>query len=263
MKPFAAALLTWIALAATLNAAEEPLRIERIQPQATVTPHALHKPSTAADRTALPFFLARADRIEEREEPMPPGRILRAEHGRMDISPGDVILIQHPGPLPTGTTVEILRPGAELKHPTSGEPLGRLIRLLGSARVTGAMAQGSLATVIQATREIQTGDQVALPRPVNTDFTIHDQAPYPLSGVIAHMADDQTEAGAGQVVVVSLGRRERAVQGLTLPIYRISPEGMEQRIGSAILFSIGARASLALLETSLQPVHIGDTLRAP
>ncbi|MBF0182318.1 MAG: hypothetical protein HQM03_20070 [Magnetococcales bacterium] len=262
MKPIPAALSTWIALAATLNAAE-PLRVERIQPQTIVTPHAPQQQATPADRTTLPFFLARADRIEEQEEAMPAGRILRAEHGRMEFGPGDELLIQYPDPLPSGTTVEILRPGAELRHPLSGERLGRLIHLLGSARVTGAIPQGNLASVIQATREIQVGDQVSLPRPVNTDFTIHDQAPYPLSGVITHMANDQTEAGAGQVVVVSLGRRERAVQGLTLPVYRVTPDRLEQRIGGAILFSIGAQASLALLDTALQPVHIGDTLRSP
>ncbi|MBF0126582.1 MAG: hypothetical protein HQM02_05155 [Magnetococcales bacterium] len=298
MPKTAIPLLFWLLLFPIPSRAGDPppLRTERLQPQAIVTPGSGQNSAGQDGMAQIQFHLSQGHRILDAKITPPPqglgeehqhergtttpddrmtsGYILHAGNGRPDMSRGEEVFIHYPTPLPSGATLDVLRPGPVLRDPDTREPLGHLTFRLGSVRIHQTTPQGTTATVTTSLQTLHAGDRLALPSPVNTDFTLHTQAPNPLSGRIIHIQDNLTEVGAGHVVVVNLGRQHRGVQGLTLPVYRArqhlpdptsgkTMEIPEKRIGTAILFHIGSRASFAMLENTLQPVRLGDTIRTP
>ncbi|MBF0272019.1 MAG: hypothetical protein HQL98_08160 [Magnetococcales bacterium] len=258
--------ISWPALADDTDSS--PLRVERITPKSAIRPVDDLQAIPASTVSLIRHALARGDRILSSSTPAP-GRILAAIGERRVIGQGDTIRIRYPTPLPVGTPLEILRPGPMLVDPVNNQPLGQLVRRLGSARVQQSGPQVSLALVDSSFQGIEPGDQLDLPHPVNTDFTLRAQSPHPLSGRVIQVHDGRNEAAAHDLVIVGLGRRDHAFQGLTLPVLRDDrgthpPDPSPQpEIGQAILIQIGDRASLALLTRTRAPIRRGDIVRTP
>ncbi|MBF0190991.1 MAG: hypothetical protein HQL99_07535 [Magnetococcales bacterium] len=244
------------------------LRVERIAPGTAIRPLDDLQAIPASSVSLIRHALARGDRILPPATPIP-GRILGAIGERQVIGQGDMIRIRHPAPLPVGTALDILRPGPMLTDPVDDQPLGQLVKRLGSARVQQSGPQVSLARVESSFQAIEPGDQLDLPHPVNADFTLRAQSPHPLSGRVIRIHDGRNEAAAHDLVIVGLGRRDHAFQGLTLPLLRDDrashpPDPSPQpEIGQAILIQIGDRASLALLTRTHAPIRRGDIIRTP
>ncbi|MEO5330810.1 MAG: hypothetical protein H7839_02195 [Magnetococcus sp. YQC-5] len=247
------------------------LPVERMRPKTILGPNLPQKSEQTDSMTLIRQWLAKGDRILDPNTPPVPGRILASIRGSLTISQGDQILLFYPESLPVGTILDIFRPGPLLHDRQTSEHLGSLLFRLGSVQITRKTPQGLLGVVMTSFVAMQAGDQLDLPRPLNGDFTIHAHAPNPMSGRVVHIQDNQEEAATHMVITVGLGRGNRAVQGLTLPVFRVGRPVSDpvtgetvttpaQPIGQAILFQIGNKASFALLDKSQMPIHVGDTI---
>ncbi|MBF0342089.1 MAG: hypothetical protein HQL95_14175 [Magnetococcales bacterium] len=247
-----------------------PLRTERISPRTAILP--VHEAETVPAETIslLRQYLNRGDRLT-----IPPftapGEILGSLGERPLITSGDAVRIRFATPLPVGARLDILRPGPMLTDPTTSAPLGQLIQRLGALQIRHSGPDGLLAEVTEALQAIEPKDLLDLPRPVNHDFSLHSKAPAPMLGRIVLIRDGMNETATHGLVVVNLGRRHYAVQGLTLPVYRDDrtkslPQADPTRqpaIGEAILIQVGELASLAVLTRTHAPIRRGDVLKAP
>lgn len=250
-----------------------PLRTERIHPQTILSSTNDLNSLTKENFSLIQQLLLRGDRILDANTKAP-GYILGTLNGHQAISQNDKLLIYYPDPLPTGTTLDILRPGPALHDPVSKELLGYIFFRMGSLQTTQTTPEGLTAIVTTFISTMQPGDQLALPNPINTEFNLHSQAQNSMSGSIIYIQDNQEEAASQRVVTVTLGRKDRAVQGLTLPVYRKGEQLIDpvthqsltkpsQPVGYAILFQIGNKASFAMLNNTRMPIHLGDIIRSP
>ncbi|MBF0440060.1 MAG: hypothetical protein HQL93_13210 [Magnetococcales bacterium] len=260
------AIILWM-LCITPSLAEPPpttLRTERLQPKAVVMPTPNATAVTSNKLSRLRQWLAHGDRILESDTPVL-GYITASIRGHDVISQGDTVLIRYEESLPIDTILDVFRSGPVLNHPVSGEFLGRIAFRQGSVRITQVTPQGILAIVTTSLQAILPGDQLAPPQFINTDFTVHANAANSMSGLVLHIRDGLEEAASPMVIAVSVGRRDRAVQGLTLPVYQAgreqSVEMPLQPIGQAILFQIGDKISFAMLDSTKMAVHRGDRVR--
>ncbi|MBF0212010.1 MAG: hypothetical protein HQM00_00455 [Magnetococcales bacterium] len=259
-------------------AQSEPLRVERITPKATVRPLEENTTTPPSLSALIRHALARRDRIVTTPAPLP-GRVIAPLGERPLMGRGDLVRIHYPKALPVGTTLDLLRPGPALIDPVTAQPLGALLLRLGTARVRQSTPHGLIAEITESLQAIEAGDGADLSATIDAHFTPHAKAPQPMAGRVIHIQDGLDETAAPAVILVSLGRRDRAVQGLTLPLYRTdhpstpgktAPAGTASAgtlpppvIGEAILIQIGERASLALLARSQAPIRRGDRIATP
>ena len=235
--------------------------------------HGAHR--SEAQRARLQRLLEESDRILSPHWP-DQGRLHGTWSGRMLIGPGEEVLLDLTQPAPPDTVFMVYRPVIDLTDPHNDEAMGTLAHHVGRARMTGERT-GSLwhARIIKARRELETGDRLLHDYPMTSDFNGPTTSPTPLQGRILHLLDDVEMAGAHQIVVVGMGRREKATLGLILTIRqhrnpipppdpeektRPAPSASHHTIGTATLFHIGEKASFAVLEHTLQPVRRGDEL---
>ncbi|MEO5352505.1 MAG: hypothetical protein H7835_04760 [Magnetococcus sp. XQGC-1] len=188
------------------------------------------------------------------------------------IRTGEELLVHLEQPPVPGSLYLIYRPGFSLTDPLHGTLLGSLARNLGKVQITGEEVNGQWrARIIAIQGEVQLGDRLLHEQNITDDFQIHTHAPAPVSGRILAVADEREVAGAGQVVLVGVGRRDRVSQGLVMSVQRtpgprvdpVTGRGITNRahpIGEATLFLIGERASFALLGPTSLPVSRGDAV---
>ncbi|MEO5363272.1 MAG: hypothetical protein H7838_06570 [Magnetococcus sp. DMHC-8] len=187
------------------------------------------------------------------------------------IRPGEELLVHLAQPVAPGSLLLIYRPGALLTDPATGENIGRVAHTLGRLRITGdRVDQASWrAQVMTIQGDVQVGDRLLRDQEMTTTVQPHTRVPVPVRGRILAFADGVEMGGAGQVVVVGVGRRDRVSPGLVLTIHHTPPPGIDPvngqavragpyPIGSAALFLIGERASFALLGPTIHPVVRGD-----
>lgn len=199
--------------------------------------------------------------------------------GHVLISQGEELLVDLKQSASPGTTFMVYRPVMPLTDPHNGEDMGMLADNLGTAKITGERT-GTLwhARITKARQEMQVGDRLLHDRSLPMDFNgyTHISAPMhekSIHGRVLHISDNMEMAGANQVIVVGVGRRERAVRGMVLTIsqqrHSIPAPGQDSSnntetqtsmhsIGDATLFQIGEKASFALLGTTIEPIHRGD-----
>lgn len=229
---------------------------------------------TLSDRKKqlIRLFLNDTDLLLERS-PLEQGVIIEAVNRRLVITSGNLALVRFPAPLPVGAILTAFRPGPVLTDPATGEAMGRLTYRLGILRVERMVPQGFLARVIDSHREMTSGDRLVRTRTVNLNYQLTNQTPIPFSGRVLRIQNDLEVAAANQVIIVGLGRRDRAIQGLTLNVVRAGdlvsdPEDEKadaiamppEIIGEATLFHIGEKASFALLGNTRRPVRRGDLI---
>ena len=186
------------------------------------------------------------------------------------LGPGEALLLHLEQPAAPGAILWIYRPGVTLTDPANGEVMGLLAHHLGKVRVTGERVEtawrGDLLTMQET---VQTGDRLLRDQEITMDFQRHTLAPAPVRGRVLWLPDGMERAGADQVAVVGVGRRDRVSPGLVLTVRHLPPPTLDpitgqeiqdtpHPIGEAILFLIGEKASLALLGPTSQPVSRGD-----
>ncbi len=188
------------------------------------------------------------------------------------LRPGEELLVHLERSLAPGSTLLIYRPGVTLTDPANGEVLGILAHTLGLVQITGESVENSWqARILTLRGNVQVGDRLLADQGVSGAFQRHTQVPLPVVGRILSLPDEMETAGAGQVVIVGVGRRDRVAQGLVLTIHHAAPPGVDpvtgqvvndalHPIGEATLFLVGEKASFALLGPTFHPVVRGDTV---
>ncbi|MGN7614080.1 hypothetical protein ACQZV8_18580 [Magnetococcales bacterium HHB-1] len=203
------------------------------------------------------------------------GHILAGLNQQETLATGDQVLIRSIKHVAAGTLLDIHRPGNQLIEPETNKVLGRLTRHIGSLRIIDHSESGPVAEVVKVYQEVEPGDQLRKPWVVNSDFNIQTHSGRDLEGKIIQVWEDLEEAGSGQVIVVSIGRQQQAIQGMTFTIIRrgerlenpkadMPPEDVilpERVIGKAVLFYVGEKAGFALLVSSKRSIHRGDIVR--
>ncbi len=278
-----ALLLLWAMPSTIAGAADFPPN-RPLLPTVPLTPRIkigppVHHETKLSDRKKelIRQFLTETDLLLERDLPEQ-GYIIQAVNRRIVITTGNRALVHFPAPVAPGTTLTAFRPGKPLTDPDSGEVMGILTHRLGTLRVDRIVPQGLLAEVVSSHRDMEAGDRLVRTRTINLNFRVHDEAPFPIRGRVLAIQNDLEVAAGNQVVMVGLGRHDRAVQGLTLKIIREGalvpdpdPDSDKKRliamppetIANATLFHIGERASFALLSDTRRPVRRGDWISTP
>lgn len=252
------------------------LRKQHLAPSLLIGP-AVHRQDdrSSTQKAILQQFLKESDRILSPNW-SDQGTIRHAWLGRIFVGEREKVLVHLKQPAPPGTTFMIYRVGLPLTDPWSNEAMGTLANNLGTLRITGKRT-GKLwqAQIIRAKREIVVGDRLLRDRFVPMDFKHNTRTRTPVQGRVLSFPDDMEMAGSQQVVIVGVGRREHAVQGLVLTVSRQAPPlsssnhlppftqediSFSQTISNATLFHIGEKASFALLGNTQQPVRRGDRI---
>ncbi|MEO5368169.1 MAG: LysM peptidoglycan-binding domain-containing protein [Magnetococcus sp. WYHC-3] len=197
------------------------------------------------------------------------GQVLAGLSGRLALATGDDVLLTPGTHWILGQRVVLGREGEVLLDPGDGLPRGRLLHLLGEAVVRRVVPQGAVAEILSAGRDIAPGDLVLTPRPLPPVTALVEQPVQPVDARVLNLLEDVTAAGAGQSVVLGAGRRERLLPGLVLSILEVPPAVAHpgqgepvplppRAVATAVVYSVGERASLALLVECTRPVHRGD-----
>ncbi len=203
------------------------------------------------------------------------------------------VLYARPALTDTTDTFSILGKGKPLVDPVTGDFLGYRAIYKGQAEVTHRGDPTTLH-VTKSAREIMDGDRVL---PVINEPFDHDVTPsipaVPIDAVVIDIPDAITQVATYQVVIINAGSQNGLVPGDMLKIskpgrivsdkYTVNqkeldqnakPEGFEIPspprvklpdfpIGTAIVFRVYDRASLALVVQAKRTVHIGDLLQTP
>lgn len=168
----------------------------------------------------------------------------------------------------------IFRPGKALKHPDTGEVLGYEATFLGEARLLRA-GDPSKLEVTSVTQEILPTDRL---------LEAPDTAPLPyyyprppdkkVYGRILSAINGLAEFGPGQVVSISLGRREGIEEGHVLRIMRHAGRARDpvtgghyrlpdEETGLLMVFRTFNKVSFGLIMNATQPVHLYDAVQTP
>lgn len=249
------------------------LPVVRLTPEVQVT-GAVRQESLISDRQEkmIRYFMDQHLLIMP-EEITGKGYIIGEPDNRTALSMGDRVLLNFEEPVTVGESLAVYRPDVKLEDPINQEMKGVLAIHLGTVQVEQITAEGPLAVITRTFQDITPGDRLMHPVEINNAFTVHSQAQDAMSGRVLHIYGKQDEGGSQQVVAVGVGRRERAVQGLVLQVFRTGRELEDpvsgkkvtmpsQKSGDVILFYVGEKASFGLLNKVTYPVHVGDTVSA-
>ncbi|MBF0144201.1 MAG: hypothetical protein HQL59_12180 [Magnetococcales bacterium] len=254
----------------TLPGGARSLRVERLSPQLRSAPveRLEEGPVAASLREMIGLFQKRSSLLGPMRSTNP-GRVIGAADRRQSLGTGDEILFLFPEPLKRGDLLVVFRRGEPLRDPIGGEDRGTWIAHVGNVRVIGRSAEAYVGEILTSFEAIYAGDFLERYAAINTEFSLVATPPAPLVGRVLKIAEPMDFGADGMVIIVGVGRRERAVQGVRLSVIRSGetvddPVSGEKRplpgrkIGSAVIFQVGERASFALLVRSTDGIRVGD-----
>ncbi|MBF0611343.1 MAG: LysM peptidoglycan-binding domain-containing protein [Magnetococcales bacterium] len=207
------------------------------------------------------------------------GHIVAPTKNHLALGEGETILLSLNDRVFPGEILAVYRNGKPLIHPTTQEMLGVMVEHVGMVRIEQITPQGPVARIIETYTEIEAMDRITWPINLDMNFQIsYPQIEPEVRGAIVALQDQLSEVGNNQVVTVALGRENRLPQGSILTIYRAGraiedparkgswdlypPTSTmpEEKIGTALLFYVGDKASFALLMRISESIKRGDVL---
>ena len=185
------------------------------------------------------------------------------------VSEGDLVFVEGGTStgLVAGETYMVIAPGDIIKHPRSGELLGRQYDFQGQLKILCADETISRGQITQSCREILVGSRLKpmpqLPIPIARipDMpTFCDSAEITRSGVIIDSRDWDLALGEGTLVQINLGSDQEVQPGDFFVIYRESPvKGQPRQIlGELGILTTEARTSTARIVQMRRAMLIGD-----
>ena len=239
-------------------------------------------------------FLSEAHVIEELTADKSP-YVLSFLDSSLIGGPGSRAYVRPLPPENTTTRFDIVRKGRTYEDAVTGEPLGFVARHVGRASLVRG---GDPATVHvdEAVLEVARGDILIAPAEASLPMTFYPRSPVtPVEGRILDAYDSLTLLGRYQVVLIDRGAADGLAQGDVLfidnvgrtvrddigppveaqemreiggvpqygrtgPVYVTLPD---ERAGSAMVFRVFDRMSLALIMQSSRPVRHGDRVHHP
>jgi hypothetical protein len=238
---------------------------EKTEPEA---PPTQLTPSRPADALQDPFHLMKLGAI------LPgalgaEGVVVGREDERQMFGTGDQIYLRPTGnPFEPGEHRFIFRFIRNVYHPLTGRYLGKLVRILGEAKILKLQEGFALAEVIRSADVIQPGDSL-LPIPEEAEAAA-GTAPEGLTGVVVATPDERIGSASLDVVYIDLGKEDGIGPGDRFSILRAGRKASVSQIESVRLPSrqIGElqvvksqeHTSTAVILRSDEPVFRGDRL---
>jgi hypothetical protein len=174
------------------------------------------------------------------------------------------------GMLP-GDSFMMVAPLDVVRHPISGDRVGRFYRYLGRARVLSVQQETAIAEIMHSCHPAEIGallmpfvpEPVPLARrssmrPVNmpADDAVLEQA-----GVIVHVDHSIVSFGEGQVVFIDRGEADDVTPGDVYTIYRLNTPGLPAVVlGELAVLSVNDTTSTARILSSRYTVRVGDRI---
>lgn len=200
----------------------------------------------------------------------------RARTVKTSLTRGDIVYVDGgvgDGMRP-GRMFRVVEPGDRVRHPDSGEVVGRHYRYNGTLRVLSVQETSAIAEIVQACDAITVGERLAsfepepVPlgrrppmRPVNDPPPPAELADAP---VVLHSDAGLVSLGAGHLVYIDRGEADEVAPGDLFTIYRHNTAAEQPPVvlGELAVLSVRPHASLARILESRYPVHLGDPLGA-
>ena len=188
---------------------------------------------------------------------------------REALGEGDVIFInqgRNHG-LRAGDTLRIRRWTRTVRHPSTGDKLGTLVRRMGKARILLAHDNTSTAVIEMSCEDLGIGDELVpweeVPAPMMSELPPFDRLdPTPTggpTGQIVSSRDDLWALGQGQVIHTDLGQHTGVSPGDVLLLYREREHGLpRQMLGQAVILTVETETSTAKVVNSTRESEIGN-----
>lgn len=198
----------------------------------------------------------------------------RARTVKTSLTRGDIVYVDGGvgDDMRPGRMFRVVEPGDRVRHPDSGDVVGRHYRYNGTLRVLSVQETSAIAEIVQACDAITVGARLAsfepepVPlgrrppmRPVNDPPPPAELADAP---VVLHSDAGLVSLGAGHLVYIDRGEADEVAPGDLFTIYRHNAvaERPPVVLGELAVLSVRPHASLARILESRYPVHLGDVL---
>jgi len=191
---------------------------------------------------------------------------------KFDLSFGDIVYIDggRSSGLAPGMQLMAVAPEEKVRHPVTGDVVGRFYGYLGRLRVLTVLEDRSIAEIVQGCVGMRVGAKLMpfqpepvplarppIPRPVNA---------VPASDLTTGPTIVRSEAnifsmGADSLVWIDRGDQDDVAPGDIYTVFRPSPEGNPAvPIGELAILSVKEHSSLAKIVETRYPVYVGDRL---
>lgn len=193
---------------------------------------------------------------------------------KIGLSSGDIVYTDggaNAGMVP-GMVFSVVQPEERVRHPRTGELLGRFYSYTGRVRIIAVQADTTIAEVTLSCAPIESGallkpfepEPIPLARrtPLRGSNDPASAAELADSGVIVRAKDHLVSLGQDHVVWVSLGESDEAAPGDLFTIYRENRPGLPPLVvGELALLSVKEHSSVAMILQSRHTVLVGDQLQ--
>ena len=188
---------------------------------------------------------------------------------RQALGEGDVIFLNqgHNQGVRPGDTLRIRRWAHTVRHPTTGDVLGTLVRRMGRARILLAHDNTSTAVIEMSCEDIGVGDELVpweeIPAPMTSGLPPFDRFD-PTStggptGQIVSARDKLSALGQGNVIHTDLGQHTGVSPGDVLLLYREREHGLPRMmLGQAVILTVETETSTAKVMNSTRESGVGD-----
>ena len=199
---------------------------------------------------------------------LPAIAIVASEDDRELLATDDAAIIN--APVSPGRRFTVVRVDRRVFHPRTGQYLGWLTRVLGTAEVTCRDLTSS-TVVLRGMRDTAgVGDYLVSYDPADVleenllpGRDLPDCVPGgPADGVIVAFDEDRIMVGEQDLVYLDQGTLSSAVPGKRYLIYRESKRGCRTAIGELQVQRAREQTATALVTSSVVEVQVGDLLRA-
>jgi len=200
------------------------------------------------------------------------GFFVRPGTVKFKLSLGDIVYLDggRAAGLSPGLVLEAVDAGRKLRHPVTGDVIGRVYDRRGRVRVLSVQDDGAIAEIVQTCDGLRVGSQLrafeaepvplarrTVLRPVN-DPTLEDlsEAPVILTG-----ATDLVSLGQDHVVYIDRGAEDDVYPGDLFTIYRLNRDGRPPIVlGELAVLSSRNRTAVAKILESRYPIYAGARL---
>jgi hypothetical protein len=201
------------------------------------------------------------------------GMFGQTETLKYELSFGDVVYLEggRREGLTPGMVLVAVEPQERIRHPVTGETVGRFYAYQGRVRVLTAQEDRSIGEIVQSCGVgLHVGAQLRkfepepvplarrpTPRPVN-DPTSADLGAAP---VILHADSSLFTLGQDHVVFIDRGETDDVYPGDLFTVYRTSLTGQPPvPVGELAVLSVRAHSAVAKIIESRYPIYLGDRL---
>ncbi|WP_281647339.1 LysM peptidoglycan-binding domain-containing protein [Parendozoicomonas sp. Alg238-R29] len=187
---------------------------------------------------------------------------------------GDTVYVR--GEFDQGASVYgVYRGEQNYVDPKTGEFLGTMVQSVGSVDVERITNDIATMSVSRSSEELRVGDKLLVSEERRLATSFYPSAPEnrDIEGTILDVVGGVNQIGLYNNVLINLGSREGLKDGSVMAIYRqnnikdkMTGEIVAlpaERVGHIMVFRTYEKMSFAIVMQASQPLHTGDTLRAP